>query len=103
MYSIRELAEDIKSLTGATVVTNCPTGSAANTFLEIQGSGYLVGINNVSTTSRTFTIQIDGGSVYRIDLLSLGLNLFPLRFHSSLVVKCSTTVANGIFAWAVLD
>ncbi|OEH86260.1 hypothetical protein BHU72_12050 [Desulfuribacillus stibiiarsenatis] len=84
--------------------TSSPTGTHhANTYLDIQGSGYLVCIHR-NGTNVAISLQIDGGAIYNI---SSGqdntVNLFPIRFNTSLVIKTNTTVDGNNFAWVVLD
>lgn len=86
-----------------TFTTNAPTASAqTNTILSISGAGYIVSL--YSNGAASWTIQIDGGSIYTISAdAAHRLPLSPIRFNTSLVVKASVVGGNGCNAWAILD
>lgn len=73
-----------------------------NTHLNITGSGYLVAFLG---SRNGFSIQIDGGQIYRFFLNSEAgpVSLFPIRFSQSLLVKCDEVAAAATNVWVVLD
>jgi len=86
--------------------TNAPTGSHENiTILDIDGSGYLVSISSMHPSGNRAGIQIDNGSIYKVNPYNTGIGLFPIRFNNSLKVTANHMGydANDISVWVVLD
>ncbi|MDW7673793.1 MAG: hypothetical protein SCK28_04565 [Bacillota bacterium] len=77
----------------------------SNTYLDITGSGYIIGLKyESSTTQRPYTIQIDEGDIYSIrGAYGDFTNLFPLRFNSKIKIASNIAVNDTRGAWVVLD
>ena len=75
----------------------------SNTQLDIEGSGYLVSVIGTAGNNVAVTIQIDGGSIYRIVVNNNSVPLFPIRFNSNLVIKSQNAVSANLNSWVVLD
>lgn len=77
---------------------------AAETILNISGSGYLAAIIS-SADSDTWTVEIDGGTIYQIsaDTNGFALNFGNWRFDSSVKVASSGPKNDNRTALAVLD
>lgn len=107
--SVHAKLKDVKA--AVTAIKPLPTGTLqwggtgtsekANTVLNISGAGWLISISPGGNydSPATVSVQADGGTVR--SWASPSFAYLPVRFTSSLLVKCSA--ASGAMALAILD
>lgn len=100
----REILGEVVNWADKTFDTSVPTVVAheANTHLDITGSGYLVALGRTTNATVYYSIQIDGGDIYRVHI-DTNLTLSPIRFKTALKIACSAAASVSHYAWVVLD
>ena len=75
--------------------TNFTTSGETYTLLNLTGSGVLNGLS-FSSYGYDVSIQIDGGTIYRI-LIGGSTTFLNFRFNSSLIIKCNDGYAGIVY------